>query len=702
LNRIAAITLVALAACRTPTPTPTPTATPAATPAAKQVPTPPPAPTTAPPPAAPGIDLASIDPKASPCQDFYAFACGGWIARNEIPADKSRWGSFGQLEERNAERLRIILEASAAKADPGDPLSRKVGDFYAACMDEAAIDRAGLADLRAAWKKVEAVKDPRSLAATVGRLHAEGVQALFGLSSGQDLKDSTQVIAWVGQGGLSLPDRDYYVKDDAKSAEIRRAYQAHLVRMLTLAGLAPVPALREAKAILALETRLAEAAWTRVEMRDPARLYNPMGLAGLEKAVPRFPWKTYLQALGAPGLTAFSATTPKSLARIDELVRKTPAATWRSYLRWKLLEDMASARALPKAFVDERFAFSSRAFTGAKELKPRWRHCVEQTDGFLGEALGQVFVKRHFAGDAKDKALRLVQDIQAAQGRNLAGLAWMDPATRDKGQEKLGKIDNKIGYPARWRDYAAVEVDRSSFARSAEAAAAFEVRRDLAKIGRPVDRNEWQMTPPTVNAYYEPTLNEMVFPAGILQPPFYTQGANDAVNYGAAGFVVGHELTHGFDDEGRKFDARGNLADWWSASVGQEFEQRAACVERQFSGYVAVDEVKVNGQLTLGENIADLGGLKLALAAYRASRQGQLPEAPVAGWAPEQQFYVAAAQVWCEKVRPEDARRRALTDPHSPGRWRVNGPLSNLPDFAAAFSCKAGDPMVRADRCEVW
>jgi len=701
LNRIAAITLVALAACRTATSTSTPTSTP--TPPLAPAQALPPAPAlAATPPAAAGIDLASIDPKASPCQDFYAFACGGWIARNEIPADKSRWGSFGQLEERNAERLRVILEAAAARADPGDALTRKVGDYYAACMDEAAIERAGRADLGAGWRKLESVKDARSLAAAVGRLHAEGVQALFGLASGQDLKDSTRVVAWVGQGGLSLPDRDYYLKDDARSAEIRRAYQAHLVRMLTLAGLAPVQALREAKAILALETRLAEAAWTGVEMRDPARLYNPMGLAGLAKAAPRFPWKTYLQALGAPGLTAFSATTPRSLARIDELVRKTPAATWRSYLRWKVLEDMASARALPRAFVEERFAFSSKAFTGAKELKPRWRHCVDQTDGFLGEALGQAFVKRHFAGDAKEKALKLVRGIQAAQGENLAALAWMDPATRDKGQEKLGKIDNKIGYPARWRDYSALEVDRSSYTRSGEAAAAFEVRRELAKIGKPVDRGEWLMTPPTVNAYYEPSLNEMAFPAGILQPPFYTQGANDAVNYGAAGFVVGHELTHGFDDEGRKFDARGNLSDWWSPSVGQEFEKRAACLERQFSGYLSVDDVRLDGRLTLGENIADLGGLKLALAAYRASRQGQLPEAPVAGFAPEQQFFVAAAQVWCEKVRPEEARRLALTDSHSPGRWRVNGPLSNLPDFAAAFSCKAGDPMVRAERCEVW
>jgi predicted metalloendopeptidase len=352
--------------------------------------------------------------------------------------------------------------------------------------------------------------------------------------------------------------------------------------------------------------------------------------------------------------------------------------------------------------VQENFAFTSKNFTGAKELQPRWRHCVTMTDGALGEALGQAFVRRWFPGDAREKALGLVVGVQKAQGENLRALPWMDGATRENAQEKLSRIDNKIGYPVRWRDYASLEVTRASFFRNVLAADAFETRRDLAKIGKPLDRTEWQMTPPTVNAYYHPQLNEMAFPAGILQPPFYTRGANDAVNYGAVGFVVGHELTHGFDDQGRKYDARGNQADWWSPPVGAEFERRAACVEKQYQGYTVLDGVTVNGKLTLGENIADLGGLRLALAAYRASRQGQLPEAPVHGFAPEQQFFLAAAQVWCAKYRPQAMRLLVQTNPHSPPQWRVNGPLSNLPEFAEAFQCRAGDPMVRAERCEVW
>jgi endothelin-converting enzyme/putative endopeptidase len=390
------------------------------------------------------------------------------------------------------------------------------------------------------------------------------------------------------------------------------------------------------------------------------------------------------------------------VALVGDLARKTPAATWRAYLRWHVLADMAEARALPGPFVAEDFAFTSRNFTGAKELQPRWKLCVEATDGAMGQPLGQAFVNRWFPGDARESALRLVRDIQSAQGRNLETLSWMDGATRQKAEEKLGRIDNKIGYPTRWRDYSSLQVDRGSYLKSLLAAAAFETRHTLSKIGKPVDRTDWRMSPPTVNAYYNPSLNEIVFPAGILQPVFYTRGANDAVNYGAIGYVVGHELTHGFDDQGRKFDGAGNMSDWWSPSVGQEFEKRAACVERQYSGYTAVDDLKLNGKLTLGENIADLGGLKLAFAAYRASREGKPPEAPVAGLRPEQQFFVAAAQVWCDKMRPEEARRRVVTDPHSPGRWRIDGPLSNLPEFAAAFGCKAGGPMVRADRCEVW
>jgi endothelin-converting enzyme/putative endopeptidase len=651
----------------------------------------------------PGIDPASMDRQADPCGDFFAYACGGWVAANPIPADKSRWSTFDQLRERNLEKLHGILEAQAAgKADPQDLFGQKAGDYYAACMDEAGIEKRGLADLRAEWKKLDAVKDLRSLAAAAGRLHAEGFGVLFGIGSTQDSKDSTQVVAGIAQGGLSLPDRDYYLKDDAKSAEIRKAFLPHVERMLELAGEKKARAAAEARAIFALERSMAESHWTRVERRDPVKTYNPMDLAGLEKRAPRYPWKAYFAALGAPGLHDFDVQTPQALSRLDELLGKTPFATWRAYLRWHVLRGLASARAVPRAFVDQSFAFTSASFTGAKELEPRWKACVRATDGALGDALGQAFSRRYLGGDARDEALKLVRGIQAAQGRNLDSLPWMDAATRGRAQEKLGRIDNKIGYPSKWRDYASLEVTRGSYLKSALAAEAFESRRDLGKVGKPLDRTEWHMTAPTVNAYYSPPMNEIVFPAGILQSPFYTPGANDAVNYGAVGFVVGHELTHGFDDQGRKFDAQGNLADWWSPTVGEEFDKRAACVERQYSGYVAVDDVKLDGKLTLGENIADLGGLKLALAAYRASRAGLPAEAPVAGLTPDQQFFVAAAQVWCGHTRPEQARFLAKVDPHSPMRWRVDGPLSNLPEFARAFSCKAGDGMVRAERCEVW
>jgi len=666
----------------------------------------PPAPELAAPAAAsasPGIDRGAMDPKANPCQDFYAYACGGWLAHAEIPADKGEWGRFNELEEANLTRLRGILEELASgKGDAAEPHLRKAGDYYAACMDVPGVEARGLASLKAEWAKLDRVKDPASLAAAVGRLQVEGVEPLFDLHANQDLRDASQVVGWLSQGGLSLPDRDYYTKDDPKSVAIQKAFVAHLERMLSLAGVEPATAAKDARAVYALEKAMAGSHWTQVELRDPAKLDNRLDLAGLEKVAPRFPWKAYLEAVGAAGVRAFLATTPKALARIDELLASTSPDAWRAYLRWKVLESAAGARAVPKAFVDESFAFSSQNFTGAKEMKPRWKLCVEATDAALGEALGEAFVRKYFGGEARDKAVSIVAGLQAAQGANLAGLPWVDPATRARAIAKLKSIDNKIGYPSRWRDYTALKVQKGAYLENTMAASAFEMRRQVAKIGKPLDRAEWEMTPPTVNAYYNLQMNEMVFPAGILQPPFYTRGAPDAVNYGAVGYVMGHELTHGFDDEGRKFDASGNLADWWTAPVAAEFDKRAACVEKQFSSYVAVDEVKQNGQLTLGENIADLGGIKLALAAYRASREGKPAEPTIAGLTPEQQFFVAAGQVWCGKYRPELARLRTQTDPHSPPRWRVNGPLSNLPDFAAAFACKAGDPMVRGERCEVW
>jgi putative endopeptidase len=708
VNRRTSLVLAAAlaTACATSKPPPPPPAPPP--PVAE-------APRFAPPPAAPGIDPAIVKPAVDPCADFYEYACGGWIERTPIPADQARWvRSFSVMREENKARLRAILDTAAAgQVDPEDRYGQAVADLYAGCMDEAAIERDGLRQLHAAWKRVDQVRDAKSLAATLGRLHLDAVaipnpfparmNALFAIGSIQDSKDSTQVIGAISQfGTLSLPDRDYYTKQDGKSAAIRKDFLGHVARQLTAAGVPAERAAADAKAILALETKLAESHWTRVEARDPSKTYNRLDLAGLKRTAPRFDWDGYLAAVGLQGVTAFDVGTPKLVATIDGLVRSVKPAGWRTYLRWKLLSEAAAAGAVPRALADEAFWFKARNFTGEKEQPARWKTCVDFVDGNLGQALGQAFVRRHFAGDAKRNSQALVRAIQGAMARNLATLAWMDEPTRQKAAEKLGAMDNKIAYPDAWQGYEGLRVTRGDFYASARAAGAYELRRVLAKIGKPVDRTEWGMTTPTVNAYYDPQLNEMVFPAGILQPPFYTQGANDAVNFGAIGFVWGHELTHGFDDEGRKYDARGNLTDWWSRPVGEEFERRAECVVKQYDAYPVVDEVRLDGRLTLGENLADLGGLKLAFAAYQASRAGQRPEAPVAGYTAEQQFFLAAAQVWCTQIRPENARLRAATDPHSSARWRVNGPMSNLPEFAAAFQCRAGDAMVRADRCEVW
>jgi endothelin-converting enzyme/putative endopeptidase len=655
----------------------------------------------------PGIDPTIIDPAVKPCDDFYAYACGGWIQKTPIPPDKPRWNrSFSEIDERNLALLRDLAQADAAgEIDPQDRYAKQVGDFYAACMDEAAIESRGTADLRDAWQRVDAVKDVGSLANEVALLHKDGVFPMFRITSDQDAKDATQVIGVVAQGGLSLPDRDYYVKDDAKSAGIQQAYREHVAKMLQLAGVAAPDAATQADAIYALEKQMAEAQWTRVDMRDPQKTYHRVDLAGLEKEAPRFPWKAYLDALGHGGVTAFSTTTPQYVERVNQLLQSVPPETWRAYLRWRLLAVSAGHRALPKAFVDEQFAFTSKNFSGQKELEARWKHCVRQTNAALGEAIGQAYVRRYFGEDGKDRTRQLVSGIEGAMGRDLDQLAWMDPTTRVKAREKLGAIVNKVGYPDSWRKYDAMKLDRASFFKSVLAANAFEVNRDLSKIGKPLDRNEWFMPPPMVNAYYNPAMNEIVFPAGILQPPFFTRGAPDAVNYGAIGMVVGHELTHGFDDEGRQYDAKGNLTDWWAPQVSQEFDRRAQCVVQQYDEYSAdpaLPDVKLNGKLTLGENIADLGGLKLAFAAWRAAHaQG---EPAVAGFTADQAFFLSYAQAWCGARRPEYARLLAQVDPHSPERWRVNGPLSNLSDFRTAFSCAGGSPMVREGdrRCEVW
>ncbi len=655
----------------------------------------------------PPIEEAALDRATPPCQDFFQFACGGWLARTEIPADRPFWHrGFAEVAERNQQLLRRILEeAAAGRAAPADRFAEKLGAYYAACMDEEGIERRGLAELKAEWARIDAVTDRSALAGELARLHAAGVQAPFPLVASQDAKDATQVILTLAQGGLTLPDREFYLSEEGKFPELRRELAGHLRRMLALAGVPPSEADAQASAIEGIERALAETHWTRTERRDPTRNYNRVDRPGLEKLAPALPWARFFEGLGHPALSAVNVSTPRFVAEAGRLFETQPLEAWKAYLRWHLLDEVARARALPRAFVEESFRLESKALTGAKALLPRWKHCVDATDRALGFALGRIFVARHFGAEGKVRTTRLVGEIEKAMERDLERLPWMDAATREGARRKVATLRNKVGHPEVWRDYSTLAVSRDAFLPNVLAAARFETNRRLDKVGKPLDRTEWQMTPPTVNAYYSPSMNEIVFPAGILQPPFFNRAAPETVNYGAIGMVVGHELTHGFDDQGRRYDADGNLVDWWTPAVSKEFEGRAQCVVDQYASYETLPGVRLNGKLTLGENIADLGGLRLAFEAMSAARRSEPgADAAMAGFSPDQQFFVGYAQSWCAKYREENLRLRAVTDPHSPARFRVNGPLSNMGEFAAAFRCAEGTPMVRPAerRCEVW
>ncbi|WP_242395392.1 M13 family metallopeptidase [Anaeromyxobacter oryzisoli] len=662
----------------------------------------------------PPVDPTALDRSTSPCEDFYQFACGGWSVRARIPPDRASWSrGFAELSERNARQLRRILDAAAGGKGGGkgtgkgggqERFAKKVGDYWASCMDEASVEARGLADLQGEWARIDAIQDRSVLADEVARLEAAGLDVPLNLGAGQDARDATKVILLVYQGGLTLPDRDYYLADDARNVEIRQRYAEHLRKMFALAGLPSADVEANANAVAQVERALAETHWTRTEMREPARLYNRVDRAGLARLAPAFPWARLFDGLGRADLDAVSVSTPRFVEKVGAMFESTPLESWKAYLRWRLLITMARERALPRAFVEENFRFQSASFTGAKALRPRWKLCVDATDRAIGFALGELYVQRHFGPDGKQRTTRLVTEIERAMEADLGGVPWMDAETRARALEKLAKVANKIGYPDRERDYSSMTVKRESYFRNVLSAGRFETTRQLSKVGKPLDRTEWLMSPPTVNAYYDPSMNEMAFPAGILQPPFFNKAAPEAVNYGAIGMVVGHELTHGFDDEGRQYDGDGNLKEWWTPPVAKAFDERAQCVVEQFSAYEALPGLHLDGKLTLGENIADLGGLKLAYAAMEAARRGAPAPAEVEGFTPAQQFFVGYAQSWCAKFRDEDVRLRVVTDPHSPPRFRVNGPLSNLPEFAAAFSCKEGSPMVRppATRCAVW
>ncbi len=650
------------------------------------------------------LDPASLDPAVQPCDDFYQYANGSWMKANPVPADKARWGAFEELAERNRLFLRAVVEEASARTDwPKGSVRQKVGDFYAAGMDEVAIEKAGLKPLEPWMKRIEAIKGTGELPALLAALHLSRLPSGFGFMVAQDPKNSTRYIPSMSQGGLGLPDRDYYLKDDAKSKEIREKYLVHVAKMLELAGQSPEAAKADAESILALETSTAKTCRTRVELRDPVKNYNLRTLANLEKDAPGFDWKTYLGALGVSSAQELNVRQPEFFAAFAERAPKTSLTVWKTYLRYHLIR--SAAPYLPKRFEEEAFAFQGKVLNGVPQQEDRWKRVVAAEDGAIGEALGELYVGKAFSPKSKERMKVLVENLRAALKVRIEGLPWMGTETKAAAQKKLSAFGVKIGYPDRWRDYSALEIDRTSYIGNVLRAHEFEVKRNLAKLGKPIDRTEWGMTPPTVNAYYSPTMNEIVFPAGILQPPFFYAEADDAVNYGGIGVVIGHEMSHGFDDSGSQYDADGNLKNWWTESDRKAYESRTTLLAKQFDGYKALPDQAINGKLTLGENIGDLGGLKISYAAL-AKALGTDPQkgAKVDGWSPAQRFFLNYATIWRNTIRDEALRVRLNTDPHSPAKYRVLGPLSDLPEFHEAFGCAAGGPMVRpeAERPSIW
>jgi endothelin-converting enzyme/putative endopeptidase len=652
-------------------------------------------------PYTPGLDPAAMDRAADPCVDFYQYSCGGWIKDNPIPADRPSWDVSSKLAQDNQRYLWGILERFARDTNGRSATQAQIGDYFAACMDETTVEKLGAAPLKRYVDRIEGLKSRKDLPALLGRLHLETSDEglFFGFGSDQDFSNSSQVIAFAGAGGLGLPDRDYYLKDDDKSKGIRDKYLAHVTKMFGLLGDPSDAARRNAQKVMEIETALAKASLTLVERRDPYKLFHKMKLKGLQALTPGFDWREYLKAAGMGPLDTFNVTEPEFYKELDRQWRSLSLDDIKTYLRWHVAS--ANAAFLSSAFVNENFDFYSKQLRGVPELRPRWKRCVALVDRQLGEALGQEFVSRAFGPELKRKTVHMTRQIEKAMEDDIKQLTWMSEATRKRALEKLHTVANKVGYPDKWRDYGSVKVRRDDFAGNVERATLFESRRQLAKIGKPLDRGEWGMTPPTVNAYYSPQMNDINFPAGILQPPLYDPRMDDAPNYGNTGGTIGHELTHGFDDQGRQFDAKGNLKDWWTKEDAKEFTDRAQCIVDQYKQYTVVDDIKINSELTQGEDIADLGGLILGWMAWKAETAGKTLESRD-GLTPEQRFFVGNAQGWCENNRPENQRLHAMTDPHSPAKYRVNGLVVNLSEFEKAFSCKPGQPMVGERKCRVW
>jgi putative endopeptidase len=652
-------------------------------------------------PYTPSLDSAAMDRSVDPCTNFYRYACGGWIKNNPIPPDQAVWNVYSKLQQDNQRFLWGLLEQARKTDASRSVVEREIGDFFNACMDETAIEKAGATPLRAALDEIEDLRSIADVAKLLARLHLEinGNHMLFGFGSNQDYADSTKVIAFASAGGLGLPDRDYYTKTDAKSEGTRAKYVAHVEEMFRLLGESQENAAMAAKVVMEIETALAQASLTRVEQRDPYQLYHKVSRAELQALTPSFRWEDYLAASGAPPITTVNVTEPKFFQELEALLKTRSLADWKVYLRWHLAHDKALY--LSSAFVQAHFNFFTKYLRGVDELQPRWKRCVRYVDQNLGEALGQAFVEKTFTPAVKQRTVVMTKEVEEAMQSEIMQLPWMGKTTKKRALEKLRGVLNKIGYPAKWRDYSSIQIARDDFLDDMNRAMAFESRRQLAKIGKPVDRNEWEMTPPTVNAYYDPQMNTINFPAGVLQPPLFDSMMDDAPNYGDTGATIGHELTHGFDDEGRKFDAKGNLHDWWTKQDAANFTQRADCVSDQYAQYTVIDDIKINGKLTLGEDLADLGGTLLAYIAWEHATHGQELK-PIDGFTPDQRFFIGMAQWACGDERPENKRVNAITNPHSPDEYRVNGVVSDMPEFAKAFSCKLPQPMVRATPCRVW
>jgi len=636
------------------------------------------------------LNVEWLDRTVDPCVDLFTFSCGKWIQSNPIPPDQSSWGIYNKLQDDNLKQLRELLEATSAPNPARSSNAQKIGDYYASCMDETAIDALGIKPLQPELLRIEQLQAKKDLATVVASMIGEGTP--FRIDSEQDFKDSSVVTAAVDQRGLGLPDRDYYLKQDQKSKDLRAAYVAHVQKMFELLGDKPELAATEAQSAMKIETALARGSMTRVDRRDPKKIYHFMSVAELEKLTPAFGWKEYFRQIGLSGISSLNVAVPEFFKTLNSQIEQQDLATWKSYLRWHAIH--ANATSLSSAVVNENFNFFGKTLQGKEQLPPRWKRCTNDVDDDLGEALGQVYVEKYFSPEAKQQVLEIVQGIQKAMDADIHSLPWMSEETKRRALEKLQSMANKIGYPDKWRDYRQLEIKRGDHMGNSLRARRFEFDRDLAKIGKPVDRQEWQMTPPTVNAYYDPQKNDINFPAGILQPPLFDPKSDAAPNYGNAGSTIGHELTHGFDDEGRQFDAQGNLKDWWTTIDGKEFDRRASCISDQYSQYTVIDDIKINGKLTLGEDVADLGGTLLAYLAWKEATKDQKRES-IDGFTPDQRFFIAYGQQWCSSNKDETKRLRAAIDPHSPDQYRANGVVSNMPEFREAFHCKPGQPMVR-------